>query len=218
MSLATVDGEIRIYSGRSRSGKTAKCLIDIEAGKFETVFVFDIEAQWCEIKGFKKITSLAEFKKICVSGKKGKYAVVVSGDLKPEFEKFCKCVFHYASFFGRCAIVAEELASVTTTSKAPPAWGDVCRRILKRGAWVFAISQRWAEADKTAIGNASRIFIFQPATMSDAKYLAEKVNLNESDIFNLDYDTYQYIEYDNGNRSNEFKNLPFPNKKAKKAN
>jgi len=213
MTLATNDGQIRIYSGRSRSGKTAKCHIDIEAGKFETVFVFDIEAQWCEIKGYKKITSLDEFKKICISGKKGKYALVVNGDLKPQFEKFCMCVFHYASYFGRCAIVAEELADVTTTSKAPPWWGAVCRRILKRGAWVFAISQRWAEADKTAIGNAAFIYIFQPATMSDAKYLAEKVSMSESEIFNLDYDGYEYIESNLGKRKNTLKSLPFPRKK-----
>lgn len=212
MSLLTTDGEIRIYSGRSRSGKTAKCLIDIEAGKFDTVFVFDIEAQWHLIKGFKKVTSLAEFKRICISGKKGKYALVLNGDLKPKFEDFCKCVFHYASYFGRCAIVAEELADVTTTSKAPPSWGAVCRRILKRGAWVFAISQRWAEADKTAIGNASKIYIFQPATLSDAKYLADKVNMNESDIFNLDYDTYEYIEADLSKRKNTVKKLPFKRK------
>lgn len=214
MTLATNDGQTRIYSGRSRSGKTAKCLIDIEAGKFDTVFVFDIEAQWCELKGYKKITSLSELKRICQNGTKGKYAVVMNGDLKPKFEQFCMCVFHYASYFGKCAIVAEELADVTTTSKAPPYWGAICRRVLKRGASVFAISQRWAEADKTCMGNASKIFIFQPATMDDAKYLASKVNLKESDIFNLDYDGYEYIEADLGKRKTELKRLPFKRKAA----
>jgi len=213
MTLKTQDGQIFIYSGRSRSGKTAKCLMDIEAQKFDTIFVNDIEAQWHEIKGFVKVTSLAEFKRICKSGKKGKYALVVNGDLRHKFEQFCQCVFHYASYFGRCAIVAEELADCTTTGKAPPYWGAVCRKVLKRGAWVFAISQRWAEADKTCMGNAAKIYIFQPATLTDAKYLADKVNADVLQIFNLDYDGYQYIESNLNKRVNALKNLPFPRKK-----
>lgn len=213
MSLQTIDGQIKIYSGRSRSGKTAKCLIDIQAGNFETVLVFDIEAQWHVLKGYKKITSMAKFKEICVKGVRGKYAFVPHGDLKPQFEQFCMCAFHYASYFGKCAIVAEELADVTTSSKAPPYWGAICRRVLKRGASVFAISQRWAEADKTCMGNAAFIYIFQPATMSDAKYLAEKVNITETEIFNLDYDGYEYIEANLGKRKTQIKNLPFPRKK-----
>lgn len=213
MSLKTTDGEIFIYSGRSRSGKTAKCWLDVSEGGFKTIFVFDIEAQWYLMEGFKKITNMADLKKICLSGEKGRFAFVPNGELKTKFENFCRLVFHYASYFGKCAIIAEELADVTTTSKAPPYWGAVCRRVLKRGASVYAISQRWAEADKTAIGNASKIFIFQPATMSDAKYLAEKVNMFDSEIFNLNYNTYQYIEADLNKRKNITKNLPFSAKK-----
>jgi len=209
MSLKTIDGETRIYSGRSRSGKTAKCWADVQAGKFETIFVFDTEAQWHLLPKFKKVTSLAEFKKICVSGKKGFYAFVPSGNLKAEFEKFNQAVFHYASFFGRCAIVAEELADVTNSSKAPPNWGMVCRRVLKRGACVFAISQRWAEADKTCMGNAAFIYIFQPATMHDARYLSERVNMDVLDVYNLNFDQFEYIEADLGKRKNELKKLPF---------
>jgi len=214
MTLKTIDGQIRVYSGRSRSGKTAKCKIDLDAQNFETVFVFDIEAQWCEIKGYKKITSLTEFKKICKSGKKGKYALVVNGDMRKKHEEFCLCVFHYADYFGRCAIVSEELASYSSAGKASDAWGDVSRRVLKRGAWVFAISQRWAEADKTVLNNAGFLYIFQPATMLDAKYLAEKVNLKADEVFNLDYDGYEYFECNFAKRTAVRKNLPFPRKKG----
>jgi len=71
--LQTKDGQLVIVSGSSRCGKTTKTERLIRP--FKTVFVWDIEAQWCKLRGFKKITSLVELKKIVKAGKVGKYAL-----------------------------------------------------------------------------------------------------------------------------------------------
>lgn len=150
MSLNSLDGKIYCFSGRSRSGKTARALQLVkEVGAGAPVLVWDVEAQWCQLKGFLKVTSMVQFKKLIMSGTRKNIAFVdVSGDLKAAFELFCMCCFHYAQHFGRCMVVAEELADVEQAGKASPFWGMLNRRCLKRGMSIVAISQRWQEADK----------------------------------------------------------------------
>lgn len=190
--MKTNDGRLVIVSGSSRCGKTAKT--ERLVRPFKTVFVWDIEAQWCKIKGFKKITSLIELKKIVKAGKAGKYAYVSGGNIKAEFELFCMCVFFYGSHFGECAIVAEELADVTTTAKAGECWGMLCRRGLKRSISIFAISQRWAEADKTALGNATDFYLFRMASGSDIEYMSKKTRVSIERLEKLK--PLEFIHYD----------------------
>lgn len=191
--MITKDGKIYIFSGKSRSGKTARAAMLEKALAYQTVFAWDPEAQWCEVKGFKKVTSIQQLRELVKAGKRGKYAFVCNGDLKQGFEQMCACVFHFAMFYGNALFIAEELADVTTTAKAGPEWGKVVRRGLKRGLSIFAISQRWQEADKTAIGNASEAFIFAPATAKDAKYLADMFNLPVQDIGGLQQ--FQFVHW-----------------------
>lgn len=192
--MKTVDGQIYIFSGASRTGKSAKAVQLVNDIKPKTVFVWDIEAQWCELQGYKRVSSLAEFKRIAISGKHGKYALVYSGpDIKEGFDQFCACVFHYAYFFGECVCVAEELADVTTVGKAPQFWGMLSRRGLKRGLSIIAISQRWQEADKTVIGQAQQMFIFAPSTYDDGAYIARKIGRTADDVMNLK--PFQYLKW-----------------------
>lgn len=205
MTLATKDGQLVIVSGSSRCGKTAKTVRLVKP--FKTVFVWDIEAQWCNQAGYKKVTSLIELKKIAVSGKAGKYAFVSGGSIKAEFEHFCKCAFHFGSYFGECAVIAEELADVTTTAKAPESWGILCRRGLKRGISIFAISQRWAEADKTALGNATDFYLFRMASGSDIDYMSKKTRVEVRRLEGLK--PLEFIHYDALTGANTFERLTF---------
>lgn len=179
-SQQDIDGQLIVISGSSRCGKTAKTMRLVRP--FETVFVWDIEAQWCKQKGYKKVTSLVELKKIVKAGTRGKYAYVSGGNFKAEFELFCQCVMYYGMFYGKCAVVAEELADVTTVAKAGDHWGMLVRRGLKRGISIFTISQRWAEADKTAFGNATEYFIFMQSSEDDARYMSKKTGVDLSRI------------------------------------
>lgn len=191
MTLATKDGRLVIVSGSSRCGKTAQTERMIRP--FKTAFVWDIEGQWCKLRGYVKVSTLRDLKKIVKSGKAGKYAFVSNGSIKAEFELFCMCVMFYGSHFGECAIVAEELADVTSTAKAGEQWGMLCRRGLKRSISIFAISQRWAEADKTALGNATDFYLFRMASGSDIDYMSRKTRVSIDKLENLK--PLQFIHY-----------------------
>lgn len=191
ISQQELDGKLVIVGGSSRCGKTEKTYR--LARSFETVFAWDIEAQWCKRAGFKKITSLVELKKIAQSGKRGRYAYVSSGNIKAEFELFCMCVMYYGMFYGKCAVIAEELADVTSVAKAGDHWGMLVRRGLKRGINIFAISQRWAEADKTAFGNGTEYYIFMQSSDDDARYMSKKTGVDLSRILALN--KLEYLHY-----------------------
>lgn len=191
ISQSELDGKLVVIGGSSRCGKTAKTMRLVRP--FKTVFVWDIDAQWCKQKGYKKITSLVELKKIVKAGTRGRYAYVSGGNFKAEFELFCQCVMYYGIFYGKCAVIPEELADVTSVAKAGDHWGMLVRRGLKRGISIFPISQRWAEADKTAFGNATEYYIFMQSSDDDARYMSKKTGVDLSRICALN--KLEYLHY-----------------------
>ncbi|HEY1022553.1 MAG TPA: hypothetical protein VGE06_09605 [Flavisolibacter sp.] len=192
--MITQDGKIYIFSGKSRSGKTALAALLVKSLKIKTVFAWDPEAQWCNVPGFVKVTSIQKMRDLVMAGKGGRYAYVCNGDLKEGFEQLCAVAFHWAMFKGdgESLFIAEELADVTTSAKAGPEWGKLVRRVLKRQMSIIAISQRWQEADKTAIGNASRAYIFKPVP-KDAAYVAGAFGLDVASVAALEQ--FHYIEW-----------------------
>lgn len=191
MTLETNDGTLNIFSGASRSGKTALC-VRLVTQHHKQAFIWDTQGQWAGIRGYHKVT-LQELAKICLDGRKGRFCYVPKADLKTEFNTFCACVYHYAAHFGNCAVVAEELADVTTVNKAPSHWGILLRRSLKYGVHIYPISQRWAEADKTAIGNATNFYVFR-AVGDDVSYIAKKTRLPVTELERLQ--KLEYIHFD----------------------
>lgn len=190
--MKTQDGKIYIFSGKSRSGKTAKARLLMEALRHDVVFCWDPEGQWCELPGFQKVTSINQLMKWVIAGKPGRYAFVSNGDLKADFEKLCAVAFHWATFRGGGLFIGEEMADVTSSAKAGPQWGKLIRRCLKRGMSVIAISQRWQEADKTALGNASEAYIFKPVPR-DAAYVSGVFGLQLQEVSALEQ--FQYIHW-----------------------
>lgn len=178
--VQTNDGRLIVVSGASRSGKTAYVVRAVRAEK--RVIAWDIEAQWCNLPGWQKVTTRAELFKAVQRGGPAKIAYVTrAGDIRAEFDFFCGCSKYWGEFFGGCLVVAEELADVSSPSKAPGNWGMLQRRGLKRGITIYAISQRWAEADKTAIGNASEFVCFR-AVGDDVQYMARKTRIPVADL------------------------------------
>jgi hypothetical protein len=114
-----------------------------------------------------------------------KLAYVAGGDLKEEFNFFAGCAMYAGRYVEGLDVIAEELADVTTPSKAPGNWGILLRRGLKRGITIWAISQRWSEADKTAVGNASDFVCFRQSSADDVRYLARKTRIEEAEINGL---------------------------------
>lgn len=153
-------------------------------GHSRRVVAWDPEAQWCELPGWRKVTTRKELLAAMQTKGHMRVAFVAGGDLKPEFDYMCKLVMFAGRFIAPLDFVAEELADVTTSSKAPGHWGILVRRGLKRGINIYPISQRWSEADKTAVGNASAYVVFTTRP-KDVKYVAGFTGLSVDEISQL---------------------------------
>lgn len=168
------NSKLFVISGASQSGKTTWTVRQIK--KQKRVLVYDAEDQFSQLPGFTRITSYNQLLLEVDSSSNKKLAFVPSGDIQKAFNYWAACAFYWVRYKGPAHIVAEELADVSTPGKAPANWGVLIRRGLKRGATIYAISQRWAEADKTAVGNATDFIIFR-SNGEDVDYLYRKTRI-----------------------------------------
>lgn len=178
--MQTVDGKLTVIAGASRSGKTAFTRQQVKGSK--RIFAWDPEDQWAQLPGFIRVTSRAQLLQVAKKPGPLKVAYVVGGDLQKEFDFWAGCVMYAGRYVEPLDGIAEELADVTSPAKAPGNWGILLRRGLKRGINIFAISQRWSEADKTAMGNASVFILFRQSSADDARYLARKTRVPDTEI------------------------------------
>lgn len=178
--MKTEDGRIVVVSGASRSGKTA--MVRKLLAKARRVWAWDPEDQWAQLPGYVRVTNRKQLAAAMDNKGPQKLAYVTGGDLKEEFNFFCQCAMYAGRYVAPMDVIAEELADVTTSSKAPGHWGILIRRGLKRGISIYPISQRWAEADKTAMGNASDFILFRCATGDDAAYLERKTGVSAAEL------------------------------------
>jgi len=190
--MKTADGRLYVIAGASRSGKTAWTARQVKAAK--RVFAWDPEAQWCELPGWRKVTTRKDM--LAATEKPGpqRVAYVAGGSLQAEFDFWAGCVMYAGRYVEPLEAVAEELADVTSPAKAPGNWGILIRRGLKRGITIRCISQRWSEADKTAVGNASDFVVFRQSSGDDVRYLSRKTRIDESEINGLV--PLQYVQMD----------------------
>lgn len=182
-----------VVSGASRTGKTAWVMSQVDGPR---VIVWDPEDQWSRLPGYKRVINRQQLLNLTVYHAElpGRLAFVAGGDLEKAFQYWANCAFYWGRFGGPCTVVAEEIADVTTPGKAPGRWGVLIRRGLKRGIDIYAISQRWAESDKTAIGNASQFVIFRP-TPADVAYVAKKTGADPAQLQQLR--GHQHLTLDN---------------------
>lgn len=190
--MKTQDGRLYVIAGASRSGKTAWTKKNV--GKARRVFAWDPEAQWCELAGWKKVTTRAGLLAATQAAGPQRVAYVAGGSLQAEFDFWAGCVMYAGRYVEPLEAIAEELADVTTPAKAPGNWGILIRRGLKRGITLRCISQRWSEADKTAVGNATDFVIFRQSSGDDVRYLARKTRVAEIEINDLA--PLQYVHMD----------------------
>lgn len=191
------DGKLIIVTGKSRSGKSAwtKKQLNALAARIGREIVFDIKGEYAN--GYRVVDSLSELGALLQSTPGPLRVAYRPISPKKDFGLWAKMAFTWCKM-SPCVIVAEELADVTTPAKAPDGWGQVCRQSLGFGGWVFAITQRPSESDKTAIGNASLIHCCKMARADDRRYMAKELDVPVTAIDELIADestgTFTYIE------------------------
>jgi DNA helicase HerA-like ATPase len=162
--------------GNSGTGKSSHVKLVIKLHK--RVVVFDPDDEYGEIKGFKRVDTAAGLVALLKSHAKKPLKVAFVAEGIKAFEFWANCVFLWAN----CLAVAEEIADVTTPSKAPPAWGRLIRRGRKYGIKICAVTQRPAEADKTILCNAAIIRTCALGRNADREAIGREINAKVSDL------------------------------------
>jgi hypothetical protein len=100
-----------------------------------------------------------------------------------QFELFCAAVLHA----GRCTVVVEELAFVTTAHKAPKSWRECCLlgRHEKHRLTIYGTSQRPAQVDKEFFGNLDLVHVGRLANRPDAQKAAELLAVRPEEVQQL---------------------------------
>lgn len=193
-------GKLTACCGASRSGKTQKALQLIEGKKHG--LIWDVEGQY---RADFRATNQKELARI-VKSRRGLPGVIAYTGRLSDFDYFCQVAFLYIrDAFAKgipTFVIFEETADVTSPGKAPEHYGILLRRGLKYGADLIAITQRPAESDKTAVGNASVIHVCRMNLPTDRKYMAQMTGVPIEEINKLradqDAGKFDYFTVDTG--------------------
>lgn len=166
------DGIIFYVVGSTGSGKTT--WVRQRVADDRAILVWDGKAEWGPKWGCKVVTSARDLAALVVPSAapaRISYRVPVT---RENFATFCSLAWVWCrSRVG--SLVAEELADVTTASKAPVGWGEIVRKSRAYGTHVYALTQRPQEVDKTVQGNASIYHCGRMSDALDAKYIARRL-------------------------------------------
>lgn len=175
------------FCGNSGTGKSSK--IKEMLKKAPRALIFDPDDEYGELTGVKRVTSAKALFDTLKAHKNSSLKIAFVAEGVKAFEFWANCAFQWRN----CVAVAEEIADVTTPSKAPPAWGRLIRRGRKYGILICAVTQRPAEADKTILSNAATIRTGALGRHADREAIAREMDCHSSEISKLI--PLDFIEY-----------------------
>lgn len=158
--------------GNSGTGKSST--IKEHVKKARRVIVFDPDDEYGDITGFKRVYNVSELIALLMAHQHKSLKVAFVAEGVKAFELWCSCVFNW----GECLAVAEEIADVTTPSKAPQQWGRLIRRGRKYNIQIMAVTQRPAEADKTILANAAVIRVCALGREGDRVAISREIQID----------------------------------------
>lgn len=145
------------------------------------LLVWDTVGQWTREREVAPLKNLGEARNWIEANAPGRAGYCGYID-RNHFEVFCKLAWVWMRAKRGRVLVIEELADVTSPSKAPNAWGEIVRKGRHEGGSIYALTQRPAESDKTIAGNADVIHTGRLSFPRDRKSLAEYLDVPESAI------------------------------------
>lgn len=184
MPAAARSASITLVCGMSGSGKTHWLLSKIK--KQNRVLVWDMKNEYARDHGFESIDNKGALIERLRTSRTGRIAF---HSINPkDFDFFCRAAYAW----GRCVVISEELADVTSPGKAPLGWGMVLRRGRDRRLIVYGVTQRPVESDKTIMGNVTLIHCHALPLQSDRDYMAKQLDVPPQRLNDLE--PYEWIE------------------------
>lgn len=168
------DGSLIEVIGMTGSGKSvfAKRSVD----KDKRVMVFDPKGEFATQFGYHRVHDREELKSLLREAGKGEIRISFVASSEPDFQFFCECAFPWI-MAAPGTVVVDELADVTTSSKARGSWGRLVKQGRAYGPKIYGLLQRGQEGDKSLMGNASFIHVAAVAKM-DRPYIADKLGID----------------------------------------
>lgn len=161
------------YIGASGSGKSASLKAALKMARPARLLIWDPQDEYSMLAS-QATGSMKTVLGLVQAAGRGGFSIrfLPSADLKmaaKQFDAFCRIA--YAA--GHCALVAEELAFVTTASHAPPGWSLVNLKGRHRGLTLYGTTQRPAKVDKDFFGNCTRLRCGRLNYATDRKVMAD---------------------------------------------
>lgn len=189
------DGRSVVVTGASGSGKTVWTMQQVRPAK--RLLVWDSTGGWTRDGEVRPVMTVQAIGAI-VREDIGKGQPMRLGYIGPvtrdHFAAFCKLAWVWLRITPRSVLVVEELADVTSPAKAPAEWGAIARKARQFGSDYYAITQRPAESDKTAIGNCAMIHAGRMNLEDDETYMAKLLRVTPAQVAKLG--DLEYIERD----------------------
>lgn len=176
------DGTLYAVAGASRSGKTA--WIAQRVAREQRLLVWDYpKGEWGIKLRCRRVTDFRELAQLVVPGAPPARLAFArrSETAEQDFAAFCRIAWVYVVAHG-APLVVEETASVTHPGKAPAPWGNIIRMGLGYGSDIYAVTQRPAESDKTALGNATVVHCGRLQIPDDRATMARYLDVPVADI------------------------------------
>lgn len=175
------DGILVSVAGGSRSGKTAWTMQQIKQAP--RALIWDPRGEYtaagCEL--VQDVRELAGMLKEAWDGE-GKFSFF--GPLK-DFQQWARLAYLWGQLWP-AAIVAEELADVTSSGGGRGEWGELIRKGLYYGSHIYAVTQRPQEVDKTTWGNATVRHCHRLELPLDADYMGRVLGCDPAMVAALD--------------------------------
>lgn len=181
------DGRVILVAGFTGSGKSAWVIQ--QCHRATRLLVWDSDQEWTKRGLVEPAFTIDALKERLIADirRPGRLRLGYAGPIKltlagkppspprvvPLFPVFCRLAWTWIRSAPGKKLVVEELADVTTTSKAPDEWGQIVRKSRKHGADVYGLAQRPAEIDKTIVSNAAEIHSGFLAFPDDRAYIAK---------------------------------------------
>ncbi len=174
---------VELFVGGRGMGKTSLLIESVKATK--RILVWDPKDEYTKRLGGTRARCLRDLVRVIRACPRSAIRIIyvphhveVNGG---EFADFCAAAFAWKN----CAVVVDELASVTRPGKAPPWWGRLIREGRHEKIQIFAATQRPTECDTTIIGNATRVCCFRLKRLGDRKLMAQELGVSVAKMGSL---------------------------------
>lgn len=167
--------------GASGSGKSAWIKRQLAEKRPERLIVWDPQDEY---GAFGQVYS--DRVKLIAALRAPTFSVIYRpGDRQSEYEARFDWLCRVVYALGELVYVVEELADVTSASRAPDAWSAITRKGRHRALRVVAASQRPARVDKDFFGNCTLIHCGRLTYRADVVTMADVLNVEQAEIAQL---------------------------------